>query len=113
MQVNKDTENNIQQLQVLEQNLQSVSMQKQAFQAELTEVENALVELGKTKQEAYKIVGQIMIKSDPKDLQKELNEKKELISLRLKTLEQQEKSLSKSAEELREKVLKEVEKSQK
>tara|TARA_Y100000310_G_scaffold315310_1_gene365690 strand:- start:33 stop:368 length:336 start_codon:yes stop_codon:yes gene_type:complete len=110
MQVDKDTQNNIQELQVLEQNLQTITMQKQAFQAELGETENALTELSKTKQEAYKIIGQIMIKADNNDLQKELNEKKELVSLRLKTLEQQEASLVKSTETLREKVLKQVEK---
>ena len=36
---NKETENKMQQLQVLEQNIQNVSMQKQQFQSQLIELE--------------------------------------------------------------------------
>ena len=61
--VDKETEKNIQELQILEQNLQSIMMQKQAFQLELSEVENALEELKKSGDEVYKIVGQVMIKA--------------------------------------------------
>ena len=45
--LDKQTEAQIQELQVLEQNLQNILMQKQAFQLELAEVENALKEIKK------------------------------------------------------------------
>jgi prefoldin beta subunit len=108
MEVNKETENEIKELQMLEQNMQSILMQKQAFQSELGETENALQELNKSGDEIFKIVGNIMIKSSKSDIIKDLEQKKDLISLRLKSLDNQEKSLEKSSESLREKVLSKI-----
>ena len=42
-------ENKIAQLQMIEQNIQNVLMQKQTFQSQLIEVENALEEIEKSK----------------------------------------------------------------
>ncbi len=103
----KDTEKKIAQLQLIEQNLQSSMMQKQTFQAQLLEIENALNELTKVK-EAYKIIGQVMIASDKDKLKTELTEKKEIIELRLKSLDKQESKLKEQASSLREEVLKEL-----
>lgn len=105
MNIDKETEKQIQELQIFEQNLQNLLMQKQAFQFELSEIENAAEELAKASGEVYKITGQIMIKSKKEDLQKDLKEKQELISLRLKSIASQEKPLSKKAEDLRKEVL--------
>ena len=52
----------IQQMQFMEQNLQSILMQKQAFQMEISETTSALNEVEKSKDDVYKIVGQLMIK---------------------------------------------------
>ena len=108
MEINKETENQIQELQLLEQNLQSILMQKQAFQMELSEVENALEELTKTSQEVYKIVGNILIKSQKDQLLKDLKSKQELMNLRLKNFETQERTLTEESEKLREKVLSKI-----
>ena len=43
---------------------------------------------------AYKIVGNIMVSSDKEELLKELNSKKEVVELRIKTLEKQEKQIT-------------------
>lgn len=106
--MNKETESQIKELQSIEQNMQSVLMQKQAFQLELSEVENAITELGKTSEEVYKIVGNIMIKYSKESLNKELKQKKDLISLRLKSLDSQEKDLELTSENLRKKVLSKI-----
>jgi prefoldin beta subunit len=106
----KETENQIKELQLLEQNLQNLLMQKQAFQLELSETENALEELSKTDKEVFKIAGNIMIKSSKENLIKELSRKKDIISLRLKSIESQEKSLEQSSENLRKKVLSKIKK---
>jgi len=105
MDMDKETEQQIQELQVLEQNLQGILMQKQALQLELSEVENALSELGKTDSDVYKIVGQIMVKSKKDSLEADLKEKRELADVRAKSLDKQEEVLTKSSEGLREKVL--------
>ena len=106
--MDKETEEQIKELQILEQNLQAVLMQKQAFQSEISEVENAIEQLADTKEEVYKIVGNIMIKSSKESLSKDLNSKKEIVALRLKSLDAQEKSLSEHTEELRKKVLSKI-----
>lgn len=109
MDIDKETEKQIQELQILEQNLQGILMQKQSLNLELTEVENAISELSKAKdKEVYKIVGQIMIKSNKEDLESDLKEKKDLASVRAKSLDKQEEGLTKDAESLREKVLKKI-----
>ena len=110
MNLNKETEKQIQELQILEQNLQNFVMQKQALQLELSEVENAVNELKNSGDEVYKIVGQIMIKAKKAETEKDLKEKQELISVRLKSLDSQEKVIEKKAEELRKKVLGKIQK---
>lgn len=101
----KETENQIQELQALEQSLQSVLIQKQAFEMELSETENAAIELTKSKNDVYKIAGSLMLKASKEDILKELTQKKDLLSLRLKNLSSQEKKISEESEKLREKVL--------
>jgi len=105
MDVDQETQKQIQELQVLEQNLQSVLMQKQSFQLETSEIENSLTEIQKASGDVYKIVGQIMIKSDKENIEKELKQKQELVNVRLKSLDKQEEEISKRAESLREEVL--------
>lgn len=106
MKIDKETQEKIQELQSLEQNLQPIILQKQAFQLELNETESALSELAKTKEDAYKIIGNIMLKVSKTELEKELNEKKEILSLRLKSIDKQESSLQAKTEKLREEVMK-------
>ncbi|MBI2663010.1 prefoldin subunit beta [Candidatus Woesearchaeota archaeon] len=110
MKLSKETEQNISQLQLLEQNLQNFLAQKQTFQAQLMEVENALKELDSAKDDTYKIVGNVMIKEKKEELIKDLNSRKEIAELRLKTIEKQETKIKERAEELQKKVMKELEK---
>jgi prefoldin beta subunit len=106
MEIKKELQEKIQELQFLEQNLNGILMQKQAFQLELTETENALLEISKTSGEVYKIVGSIMVKSDKTIIEKDLKKRQELFSLRMKSIEKQEEELTKQSEELRAKVMK-------
>ena len=108
MNIDKETQEKIQELQNYEQTIQSMMMQKQAFQIELSETENALEEITKSKDDVYKLVGNIMIKSDKTVIEKELKQKKDLLALRLKSIEKQETDIGKEAEELREEVMKKI-----
>ena len=81
--VSKETEKKINQLQILEQSMQNLSMQKQQFQLQQVEIESALKELENVN-EAYKIVGNIMVLSKKTDLTVDLNSKKEIVELREK-----------------------------
>ena len=100
----KSTEEKIQQLQMMEQGMQSFLMQKQQFQTQLVEIDSALQELDKT-DKAYKIVGNIMVSADKEKLSKDLKEKKETAELRIKTLEAQEKTTRDKAEGIQKEVL--------
>lgn len=105
--VSKEAEKKINQLQILEQSMQSLLMQKQQFQLQQVEIESALKELEKVN-EAYKIVGNIMVLSKKSDLEKELASKKEVVELRIKSMERQENQLREKASKLQAEVLKEM-----
>ena len=99
-------ENNMQQIQMLEQNMQNLQMQKQAFQMELAETDSATEELENSGEEVFKLIGQLMIKSDKSKIKEEISNKKKMLELRIKTFEKQEISFAKQLEEIRERFLK-------
>lgn len=108
--MNQETEEKIEQLHLIEQNIQNISAQKQNFQTQLLEIENSLEELSKSKEKVYKIVGSIMVLSDKNDVEKYLNSKKEIIDLRIKNLEKQEDKFKEKVNQIQQEVLKELKK---
>ncbi|MEK6848999.1 MAG: prefoldin subunit beta [Nanoarchaeota archaeon] len=95
----------LQRLQMLDHNVQQMTAQKQQFQSQLFELENALKEL-ESSPSAYKIIGNIMVMTDKATLKKELDGKKELLDLRIKNIEKQEKQLKDKVKQLQQDVLK-------
>ena len=104
MTLSKEAQESIQRLQMMEQNMQALNVQKQQLQAQLFEIEGALKEITGSPS-VYKIVGGIMIGTEKDALQKELQGKKELLELRVQTLEKQEKQLKEKAKKMQEEVL--------
>ncbi len=100
----KGTEEDLGKLSAYEKNLQMYSQQKQQFQMQLIEVESALKELD-TAKESYRIIGNIMVNSSVDELKKELSEKQEMFSLRIKSLEKQESKIKDNVQELQKKVM--------
>ncbi len=97
------------QMQLSEQALQNLLLQKQVFQFEYIETNNALEELKKTKQEeVFKIVGSLMIKASKTELEKELERKKDVINLRLKAIEKQETELKDKLLKHRDVILRQI-----
>ncbi len=96
----------IQEMQMLDQNLQNLLFQKQAFQMELSETESALDQIENSGEEVFKIIGQLMVKSDKSKLKKELLDKKKVLDLRTNAIEKQQTSLTEQLEKLREEILK-------
>ncbi len=105
----KETEQKIGQLQMFEQSLQSFLGQKQQFQLQLVEVDSALSELEGT-DKAYKIVGNIMVESDKNELKSDLQSRKEMLELRIKTMEKQEVQVRDKASKLQAEILKKIKK---
>ena len=98
---------NIQEVQFLEQNLQNLLFQKQAFQMELTETQSALKEIENSQDDAYKLIGQLMIKISKSKIKEELSDKEKILNLKIKNFEKQEKYLSEKLEQIRKQIINE------
>jgi prefoldin beta subunit len=102
----------VSQLQLLQQNLQNIVLQKQQIESQISEFDSALTELN-TSQTAYKIVGKIMIASSKDELQKDLSQKKEIIEIRLKNIIKQEENIKNTIEKVQKEVVEELGKQKK
>ncbi|MBW2964405.1 prefoldin subunit beta [Candidatus Woesearchaeota archaeon] len=103
----KEVQDKINKLSAMEQSLQQFLVQKQQFQAQLMEVTSALDELEKT-DKAYKIVGNVMVSADKETLKKDIAQKKEMLEIRIKSLEKQEEKTREKTQELQSEVMKEI-----
>ncbi|MFQ5883705.1 MAG: prefoldin subunit beta [Thermoplasmata archaeon] len=100
-------QNQIAQLQQLQQQLQVIATQRSQLELKEKEIETTLVELEKTNKDTpvYKSIGTLLIKAENReDLKKELDEHKEAIGIRVRTLKRQEKTLSERYQSLGEKL---------
>ena len=93
-------------LQQLQQNLQSISVQKQHLETEQADTERALETLKKASDEdaVYKVAGSILIKSTKTGMISELEEKKELANTRLTVLSKQEVRVKENLKEAETKI---------
>jgi len=93
-------------LQQLQQTLQGVLTQKQQLELELTDVEQALSELETLADDAviYKSVGALLVKSEKAKVTTELNERKELLNMRINVLGKQEERLRTQVKDLQGKL---------
>ena len=89
---------------MLEQRLQSLAMQKQTFQTQSMESDNALREIDNS-EDTYKVVGNVMISVEKTELKKELTSKKEMADMKVTNLEKEEKKLREEATELQKEVM--------
>jgi len=93
-------------LQQLQQTLQGVLTQKQQLELELTEVEQALSELEKLTDASviYKSIGSLLVKAEKAKVTTELNERKDLLNMRINVLGKQEERLRIQVKDLQEKL---------
>ena len=96
----------IQEMQILDQNVQNLFLQKQSFQIEISETQLALKEIENSGDEIFKMVGQLMIRSDKVKVKEELLNKERFLDIRIKSIEKQENSLTEKLEKLREEIIK-------
>lgn len=109
--MNAETQEKINQLQNAEQSINALLAQKQQFQSQGLEIDNALSHI-KDSDKVFRIIGNIMVASSKDTVKKELEEKKEIIELRLKSIDKQEEKHRNKANELQQQVLKEMKKSE-
>lgn len=102
--MNNESQEKINRLSQLEQSAHQFLNQRQMIQTQILEIESALKEL-ETSDNSYKIIGNIMVKSNKTDLNKELNSKKEMLEIRVKSIEKQEKLIKEKASALQKEVM--------
>ena len=90
----------------LQQNLQSVLVQKQQIDLEIIEIDKALAELEKSADDVkvYKSAGTVMVSSNKADVVKDLTESKELSNTKLSVLNKQEERLKENIKEVQTKL---------
>ena len=76
-------------------------MEKQGFEVELNQINNALMELQGATGDVFKILNGIMIKSEKSSLVSDLTEKKKILSMKVSSIEKQEKNIEQKAQDLR------------
>jgi prefoldin beta subunit len=93
-------------LDSLQQNLQSVNMQKQQVEAEMADAEKTLEELVKVQdgEQIYKYVGSLLVKVTKEEITKELEEKKDISNTRSLVLNKQQARLKDNIKELQVKI---------
>ncbi len=95
----------IQEIQFLENNLQNLLIQKQVFQMELSETQSALKEMENSGEEVFKVIGQLMVKTNKGKMKEELSNKEKILELRMKSIEKQEDFLKEKLEKLKKEIL--------
>jgi len=107
--LDEETQQKIQQLQMMEQSFQQLLMQKNAFSMESNETDFIIKEVEKTQGEISRIIGnQVVIKSTKEAILEDMKKKKELIDTRMKAIDEQEKQFSEQIEKIREEVMKKI-----
>ncbi|MBI2085453.1 MAG: prefoldin subunit beta [Candidatus Aenigmarchaeota archaeon] len=105
MEVSEEVRGMIMQFQAYQQQSQMIIGQKDATKAQLMEIDKTLEELEKTgEKEIYKSVGPILIKTNREGIKKDLSEKKEMLELRLKTMDSEDKKTKEKIKDLQEKI---------
>lgn len=105
--ISPQLQNQIAQYQQLQNQLQVLGSQRVQLEAKLREIEGTLEELGKIKDDTpvYKSIGMLLVKQDDREgLKKELEEHKETLTIRVKSLQKQEKALTERYEDLATKI---------
>ncbi|MFH1238010.1 MAG: prefoldin subunit [archaeon] len=107
--LDEETQRKIQELQMIEQSFQQLLMQKNAFSMESNETDYIIAEVEKNEGEISRIIGnQVIIKSTKEEVLKDMKKKKELIVLRMKSIDKQEKQFSEKIDSIREEVIKKI-----
>lgn len=96
----------IAQMQTFQAQYQTIAVQKESIALQGVETDKALEELKKIKEreEVFKIVGPVLVKSTKAEMLKELSEKKEMAEVRMKSIDKQEEKLREKLQETQKKL---------
>ena len=102
MDIPQNVQEQLDQFQQIQQQAQAIAMQKQTVDIQINESKKALDELSKTTddQDVYKTSGPLLIKTTKEESEANLKDSIEMLELRKKTIEKQEKRISTRLEDL-------------
>ena len=106
MDIPKNVQEQLNQFQQLQQQAQTITIQKNNNDIQIHEAQAALDELNKTDENAdvYKTAGNILIKVDYNTIKEELEDKIETYKLRQQTMTRQEERVMKKLQEMRKSI---------
>jgi prefoldin beta subunit len=105
MDMSEETKNTLREFQEYQQQLRMILTQKTQLEMRFAETKKALDEISKhNPSEVYKIVGQVMLKTDSDKAKKGLDDEAEIIDVRLKSLKKQETSVNNKLKAIQEKL---------
>ncbi len=105
--ISPQTQHMLMQLQQYQQQLQMIVAQKQQIELQLAEIDAAIEALKDVKEDTvFKAVGPILAKVKKDKTQKELADTKELLELRMQTLDKQGDKVKDRMKELNDKISK-------
>ncbi len=111
VEIPEEVREDLMKLQQFQQQHQSLLLQKQNLELQLSEVESAMKEVDKSvENEMFEIVGNIMIKKDRVTILDSLKERKELLELRIKSIDKQIGNVVSKLNELQSKILEKMKK---
>jgi len=93
MEMNEELVKKLREYESMEKQLQSILLQVNQLKLQLSEIDLATKSLDNAKDDIYRSVGSIMIKTTKEDALKDLNNKKEMFEVRLASLERQQQDL--------------------
>ncbi|MCK4429170.1 MAG: prefoldin subunit [Candidatus Aenigmarchaeota archaeon] len=97
VELSEEAQNLLMKVQTQNQQLQELIAQKQNFDVHNAEIEEAIKEMD-GKEEVYRELAGILMKSDKGKIQGELEEEKEMLSIRKKQIDTREKQLKEELE---------------
>lgn len=106
LKISPEAQQTLMQMQTFQQQMQTMNYQKETLKFQKLEAERALDELKKLKDkdEIFKAVGPILVKTKKSDMEAELKEKLETSDVRMKAIEKQEDKIKDKLEEIQKKL---------
>ena len=105
-QLTPEAREKLENLQAFQSKAQQVTVQKHHTEAQLAENKSALSVLSKAEKEAtlYRHVGNLLVETDSKSAEEDLNQRVEALEVRLQTLNKQSERIQKQFETLQKEI---------
>ncbi len=96
--------NTLVELQDLQSRMQAYMVEKQQLSIQLNEIDRAIKALKGVEGKTYEMIGTVLVERDPKEIERELLEKKEMLDLRLESIDKNVRTIKSRMETLASKL---------